>query len=59
MSLETTLDVHAADGYPLAARLYRPQGTAKGVVLLVSAMGVPQSFYAPLARWLAARAGPR
>ncbi|WP_051319288.1 alpha/beta hydrolase family protein [Chitinimonas koreensis] len=55
MSLETTLDVHAADGYPLAARLYRPQGTAKGVVLLVSAMGVPQSFYAPLARWLAAR----
>lgn len=55
MSLETTLDVHAADGYPLAARLYRPEGAARGAVLLVSAMGVPQSFYAPLARWLAAQ----
>ncbi|MEH6462123.1 alpha/beta hydrolase family protein [Chitinimonas sp. JJ19] len=53
MSIESTLEIHTADGYPLAARLYRPDGETRGVVLLVSAMGVPQSFYAPFARWLA------
>lgn len=42
----------------LAARHYAPPpaaGAARGAVLIVPAMGVPQSFYARLARWLAER----
>src|SRR5690606_40663037 len=46
--------VLAEDDTALAARFYAPSGRARGAVLLVGAMGVPQSFYAPLARWLAA-----
>ena len=41
------------DGVALAARVFEPSGRARGAVLIVSAMGVPQSFYAPLATWLA------
>jgi predicted alpha/beta hydrolase len=43
----------AADGYRLAAREYSAAGDPQGAVLIVSAMAVPQSFYAELARWLA------
>lgn len=43
----------AADGYRLAAREYSAAGVPVGAVLIVSAMAVPQSFYADLARWLA------
>ncbi len=46
--------VLAEDNTPLAARFYPPGGRARGVVLVVGAMGVPQTFYAPFARWLAA-----
>jgi predicted alpha/beta hydrolase len=46
--------VLAKDDTPLAARFYAPTAHARGAVLIVGAMGVPQSFYAPLARWLAA-----
>lgn len=46
--------VLAGDDTPLAARFYAPDGRARGAVLIVGAMGVPQSFYAPFARWLAA-----
>lgn len=45
--------VNAADGTPLAARFYTAAGRARGAVLIVSAMGVPQTFYASFARWLA------
>ena len=43
----------APDGYRLAATEYRASGTARGAVLIVGAMAVPQSFYADIARWLA------
>jgi len=42
------------DGQRLAARVFAPDGPVKAAVLMVSAMGVTQSFYAPLASWLAA-----
>ncbi len=47
------VDVNAADKTPIAARFYAPQIPARGAGLVVPAMGVPQSFYAPLATWLA------
>lgn len=45
--------VLAPDDTPLAARFYAPVGRARGAALIAGAMGVPQTFYAPLARWLA------
>jgi predicted alpha/beta hydrolase len=45
--------VYTGDGTPLAARFYTPRGPARGAVLIAAAMGVPQSFYAPFASWLA------
>jgi len=42
-----------AAGQDVVARLFRPAGPCRGAVLLVPAMGVAQSFYAPLAEWLA------
>jgi predicted alpha/beta hydrolase len=47
-------ELRAPDGVTLAARHY-PAATAspRGAVLLVSAMGVGQGYYAPLASWLA------
>jgi predicted alpha/beta hydrolase len=47
--------IAAADGYRLCARLFLPSTVATGAVLLVPAMGVPQSHYTALARWLAER----
>jgi len=47
------LEVAAADGVRLAGRLFRPEGSARGAVLLAPAMGVAQSWYEPLAGWLA------
>ncbi|MGQ5522788.1 alpha/beta hydrolase family protein [Chitinimonas sp. PSY-7] len=49
----TTLTVATADGYSLAVRRYEPTSTIQGTVLLVSAMGVSQNYYAPFASWLA------
>jgi predicted alpha/beta hydrolase len=49
-------ELPAVDGVPLAARHFRPDvrsDRARGAVLIAPAMGVPQAFYAPLARWLA------
>lgn len=49
------LTIEAADGCPLAVRYYRPTTLpAKGAVLIVPAMGVPQRFYQAFATWLAA-----
>jgi predicted alpha/beta hydrolase len=47
------LDVNAADHTPIATRFYAPRAAARGAVLVVPAMGVPQSFYAAFAGWLA------
>lgn len=48
-----TLEIHAIDGEPLAARYFTPQQTARGAALIVPAMGVSQAFYEPFAAWLA------
>jgi predicted alpha/beta hydrolase len=45
----------AADGCRLSARFYDAGPGARGVVLIVPAMAVPQEFYAGLGSWLAAR----
>ena len=49
---DKTITIEAADGYPLAARLYEPAGTARATVLLASATGVKQGFYRDFARFL-------
>jgi len=46
------LDVETADHTPIAARFYAPRSSARGAVLIVPAMGVPQAFYAAFATWL-------
>lgn len=47
------VDIDTADLTPIAARFYAPPAAkACGAVLLVPAMGVPQSFYEPFAFWL-------
>lgn len=45
--------VRAGDGHAIAAGFFDPPGAPRGAVLVVPAMGVPQSFYRPLAEWLA------
>ncbi len=47
------LEVAAADGHTIAARLFPPQGTARAAALIVPAMGTPQDYYRPFAAWLA------
>lgn len=42
-----------ANGATIVARFFAPQGAARGAVLLAPAIGVPQSYYAPFAGWLA------
>ena len=46
-------EVLTADGYALGATRFAPETTARGAVLVVSAMGVGQKYYAPFATWLA------
>ncbi len=48
------IQLRTSDGFSLSAHLY-PATQPKGAVLIVGAMGVTQSFYEPLARWLAAQ----
>jgi len=43
-----------SDGTSIAATFYEPAVVAKGAVLIVSAMAVPQTYYGAFARWLAA-----
>jgi predicted alpha/beta hydrolase len=45
--------VVAADGTVLAAQLFQPAGAPRAAVLIVPAMGVPQSYYRAFAAWLA------
>lgn len=48
-----TLTLHARDGQRLAARLFLPaSGEVRRVVVIATALGVPQMFYWDHARWL-------
>jgi predicted alpha/beta hydrolase len=47
--------VATADGQRIAASFYSPQGTVRGAVLIVPAMGTAQNYYHLFAAWLAAR----
>lgn len=51
------LELVAADGARLAARVFEPAGAPRAALLIAGAMGVKQDYYAPLARWLAAEHG--
>lgn len=53
--MPTAVEIVAADGTRLAARLYEAGRPARGVALIVAAMAVKQDFYAALAAWLAAQ----
>jgi len=53
MTTETALTLHTADGHALAGTHFAPAGVARGMALLVPAMGADQRYYAPFARWLA------
>ncbi len=53
--LVETHAVHCTDGRVLDARVFRPLGSLHGTVLIGGATGVPQRFYGPYARWLAAQ----
>jgi predicted alpha/beta hydrolase len=48
-----TLTLHTADGHTLAARCFTPEGEVRRVVVIATALGVPQMFYWDHARWLA------
>lgn len=57
-----TISFTTKDGYTLSGALYRPTESVselnvplKGAVLLVCAMGVPQTFYRAFCEWLAER----
>ena len=52
---EAARKVVTADGAALSARLFRPEGAPRAAVLIVPAMGVPQSYYRAFAHWLAAQ----
>lgn len=45
--------INATDGHTITARVFVPQDSVKGGVLIVPAIGVPQIYYAPFAAWLA------
>lgn len=53
MSAPERREILAADGTPLGSCFYLPAGEARGAVLIVSAMGVSQDYYASFASWLA------
>ena len=44
------------NGHRLSSHWFHPAGEARGVVLIVPAMGVEQRFYAAFAQWLGWRA---
>jgi predicted alpha/beta hydrolase len=49
------IDFRADDGHPLAVYRFDPHGPVRGQVVIAAAMAVPQTFYAPFARYLARR----
>lgn len=50
---ERTLSITAADGFPLGARLFEPEGKAWAAVVVHGATAVPQRYYERFARYLA------
>jgi len=54
-TLGSPLELTTEDHTPLQAVLYQPPGPVRLHVLLASALGVPQRFYAPFAAWLASQ----
>lgn len=49
------MKIAAKDGVEIDATFFDPEGKAKGAVLIVAAMGAPQSYYRTFAQWLAAQ----
>jgi predicted alpha/beta hydrolase len=49
------IELVADDGFLLGARLFTPQGAARGTVVIHGATAVPQTYYAPFAAHLARR----
>jgi len=47
------VSVTAKDGYAISVNCFDPPGPPRASVLIAPAMAVPQSFYAPFARYLA------
>ena len=47
------MKVTAQDGISIAATFFAPSGIPQGAVLIVPAMGALQSYYRPIAEWLA------
>lgn len=47
--------VETGSGYDISASFFPPSQEARGAVLIVPAMGTPQSYYAALARWLSSQ----
>jgi predicted alpha/beta hydrolase len=50
-----SVEFNAADGYALQGCLYGDPQACHSALLIVSAMGVPQRYYADFAQWLAAQ----
>ncbi|HEY4057793.1 MAG TPA: alpha/beta fold hydrolase [Kofleriaceae bacterium] len=50
---EVAVDVVTDDATPIAARFFMPATSPRGAVFVVGAMGVPQTYYAAFAGWLA------
>jgi predicted alpha/beta hydrolase len=46
-------EIIASDGQSIVAHFFAPEREARGVVLIVPAMGTAQKYYAAFARWLA------
>jgi predicted alpha/beta hydrolase len=44
--------LETGSGFDISASFFRPDGEPLGTVLIVPAMGTPQSYYARLAEWL-------
>ncbi len=54
-AVTTPVTLHAADGYPLHATHYAPQGDPAGRLFVAGATGVPQRYYARFAQFAAAQ----
>lgn len=46
-------NIVTGDGHTIAVQFLKPGGHARATVIIAPAMGVPQSWYEPLAKWLA------
>ncbi len=51
--MHSEVTITTQDNYPIVATVFKPEGEAKGAVVIAPAMSVPQSYYANFAQWLA------